>query len=310
MQLSQKTKEFSFYFLMILVLFPVISSPLGLLLGLGFALFIGNPIPEKTKKWTPRLLQISVVGLGADMNLYTVAKAGVDGFGYTVVGISLTLVLGMLLARALKTEKETSILISVGTAICGGSAIAAVAPTIRAKSENVSVALACVFLLNSLALLLFPFIGHFLNLSQTQFGLWSALAIHDTSSVVGASSEFGKEALQIATTVKLARALWIVPLTLIVGRIVGQKAQGKKPWFILGFLFLAFLGTSFPERHAIFAEVAFLSRRTLVLTLFLIGSALSKTAIKNVGIKPFLLAIGLWMIVSVATLGWLLSQVA
>lgn len=291
-----------------ITLLPFISSAEGLILGIAFALVLGNPLAKETKSWTPRLLQLSVIGLGAQMDLMVVARVGIEGFGYTIVSITASLLLGILIGKWLKAEKETALLISVGTAICGGSAIAAVAPTIKAKSESVSVSLACVFLLNSVALLVFPPIGRMLHLSAHQFGLWSALAIHDTSSVVGAASEFGAEALQIATTVKLARALWIVPLTLVIGQFYGGKAGGKKPWFILGFLGVAALVTYVPALAPIGAKVAFLARRSLVLTLFLIGSSLSKSAIKSVGVKPLLQGVVLWIIVLLGTLGWICQQ--
>lgn len=239
------------------------------------------------------------------MDLFQVAQVGMEGVGYTLVSIGATLLLGAGLAAWLKTERETSLLVTVGTAICGGSAIAAVAPAIRARPESVSLALACVFLLNSIALLLFPPLGHMLHLSQSQFGLWSALAIHDTSSVVGASSEFGKEALQIATTIKLARALWIIPLTFILGQLYGKKAGAKKPWFILGFLAMAALVTFFPVLQPVGETVAFVARRFLVLTLFLIGSSLSREAIRNVGWKPLVLGVVLWIAVLTSTLGWI-----
>lgn len=301
-------KKALFILFALFTVFPFVSSALGLILGLAFALLFSNPFPKETKSWTPRLLQLSVVGLGAQMDLFVIARVGMEGVGYTVVGITLTLFLGFLLNQIIRAEKETALLIGVGTAICGGSAIAAVAPTIKAKSESISVSLACVFLLNSLALLIFPWVGRALHLSQAQFGLWSALAIHDTSSVVGASSEFGQEALEIATTVKLARALWIVPLTLLIGQLVGGKGGGKKPWFILGFLVMAAFFSFFPQFRGIGEDIAFVARRSLVLTLFLIGSALSKEAIRRVGVKPLVLGVLLWVIVSVATLGWIIPQ--
>ncbi|HTP52889.1 MAG TPA: putative sulfate exporter family transporter, partial [Anaeromyxobacteraceae bacterium] len=215
----------------------------ALLAGVAVALTFRNPWPARTKALTPRLLAVSVVGLGAAMNLRTVAIAGLQGFGYTLAGIACTLALGAAITRLLAVRRETGILVSVGTAICGGSAIAAAAPVIGAGDDETSASLGIVFLLNALALLVFPPVGHLLGLSQHAFGLWAALAIHDTSSVVGASATYGREALEIATTTKLARALWIVPVTLLLGAIIARerhaqavKPRAKRPWFILGFL--------------------------------------------------------------------------
>ena len=215
----------------------------------------------------------------------------------------------------MKTEPNTSLLITVGTAICGGSAIAAVAPVIRAKSEEVSVSLGIVFLLNALALFIFPAIGHHFHLSESQFGLWSALAIHDTSSVVGANLQYGPHALEVGTTVKLARALWIVPVTLIIGfltRTQNQTGEGvagkpKRPWFILGFVLISALVTWVPSLQAAGHQVEMIARRLLVLTLFIIGSNLSRKSLKAVGLKPLFQGLLLWMIVGATTLGSLLA---
>jgi uncharacterized integral membrane protein (TIGR00698 family) len=208
-----------------LCLIPGVPSAAALLAGVGISLAWGNPHLVRTKAATPRLLTLSVVGLGAGMDLGIVARVGLHGLGYTAVGILFTMLLGLSLGHILKTEDEASVLISAGTAICGGSAIAALAPTIRARAESVSVALGTVFLLNALALLIFPAIGHALGLTQAQFGLWAALAIHDTSSVVGATLQYGAEAAQIGTTLKLARTLWIVPLTLLVGMVWTRRSS-------------------------------------------------------------------------------------
>lgn len=301
----------------VLCLFPFVSSAMALALGVVLAVSLGNPFLQRTRQYTHHLLSWSVVGLGAGMNLMVVARVGLQGIGYTVVGISLTLLAGFLLARFLKIERNTGILISVGTAICGGSAIAAVSPVIRAKPAEVSVSLGTVFMLNACALLLFPPVGHALNLSQTQFGLWSALAIHDTSSVVGATLLYGAEALQIGTTVKLARALWIVPLALAIGcafnhrdSSVGVREQTKKPWFILGFLGMAAVMTWVPALQPAGHVVETVAKRTLVLTLFLIGSNLTRETLKSVGLRPLLQGVLLWVIAASATLaavyaGWI-----
>lgn len=294
---------------------PWVSSAQALITGVAVAIIFGNPYIEKTRKITSSLLGLSVAGMGAGMDLAVVGKVGLQGVGYTVAGISLTLLLGTLLGKLFKVEKDTSILVTVGTAICGGSAIAAVAPVIRAKNEEVSVALGTVFLLNAMALFIFPPSGHFFELSQNQFGLWSALAIHDTSSVVGASMQYGAEALQVGTTVKLARALWIIPVAFLIGTLYkknsdGQKVKAKRPWFILWFIMAAALVTFVPSLQPAGHVVSDVAKRFLVLTLFLIGLSLSKETLKKVGIKPFLQGVGLWIIVSSATLaalhwGWI-----
>ena len=290
---------------------PSVPSWLGLVGGIALATTVGNPHAQRTKVLTPRLLSWSVVGLGAAMNLREVARVGLQGFGYTAAGIALALGLGLLLARLLKVRRNTGLLISVGTAICGGSAIAAAAPVLRAEDEDVSMALATVFLLNATALVLFPLLGHTLHLGERAFGLWAALAIHDTSSVVGASSAYGPVALMIATTTKLARALWIVPLTLGLGWAVAKadhregrpQVKAKRPWFILGFLAAAALVTFVPVLQPAGAWVAALARRSLVLTLFLLGTGISRKALAKVGLRPLLQGILLWALVGGGTLG-------
>jgi uncharacterized integral membrane protein (TIGR00698 family) len=286
----------------ILVLFPFVPPALALIAGILIALLIENPYP--TKEYTHRLLTISVVGLGAGMNLLTVAKVGVEGIGYTIVSIGFVLCLGFLLRKLLRVEEETGILITIGTAICGGSAIAAVTPILRAKPHSVSVALGTVFILNALALIIFPPIGHALQMSERSFGLWSALAIHDTSSVVGATVAYGKIAAEVGTTVKLARALWIVPVALGVGFLKrdGGPVKAKKPWFILGFLLAAALVTWIPQLTEPGHYVEAVAKRLLVLTLFLIGLGLSKETLQKVGFRPLLFGFLLWLCVLVTTL--------
>ncbi|MDP2876635.1 MAG: putative sulfate exporter family transporter [Holophaga sp.] len=286
----------------------------GLLLGVAMALTMGNPHLARTRALTPKLLAGSVVGLGAAMDLRVVAVVGVQGVGYTLVGITATLCLGVFLGRWLAIRRNTSWLVSIGTAICGGSAIAAAAPVLRADEEDTSLALATVFLLNALALLLFPFIGHALHLSERAFGLWAALAIHDTSSVVGASAMYGNEALMVATTTKLARALWIVPLTLGLGFWVARResceaapVKAPRPWFILGFLVMAALVTLVPVLQPLGLGVAAIAKRSLVLTLFLLGLGLSRASIAKMGPKPILQGLLLWLMVAGATLGAILA---
>ena len=289
---------------------PSTPAAAALVSGALIALIMGNPWQSLTRTWTHRLLPLAVVGLGADMNLRAVAKAGLHGLGYTAISIVLVLALGWWLARLMKVERDAGLLISVGTAICGGSAIAAVAPVLRAKEHEISVALATVFLLNAVALVIFPPIGHAVGLGQEAFGLWSALAIHDTSSVVGAGLAYGPRALEVATTVKLARALWIVPLTLGIGWMVARRGEVsadvtpvKKPWFIAGFLAMAALVTFVPVLRAPGHLIAVVARRMLVLTLFLIGAGLNREALRSVGVRPFMQGLVLWLLVGSIGLG-------
>lgn len=295
--------------LALLCLHPLIDPALALLAGALCALVIGNPYTEITEKLPKILLMWCVVGLGGGMNLMAVLQAGISGFGYTAMSITVTLALGLGLARFLKVERQSAMLISAGTAICGGSAIAAIAPTISARSSAVVVSLAVVFVLNAIALLIFPPIGEALDLTQSQFGLWSALAIHDTSSVVGAGLKYGEEALQTGTSVKLARALWIVPLVFAVQAFYKSdetdgepKARPKYPWFILGFMVLAALVTYIPALQPAGEWIAFAAKRGLVLTLFLIGTNINAEVIKSIGARPFILGILLWGIISVISL--------
>lgn len=290
----------------ILVLFPFVSAAEALVAGVLIAIFLDNPY--STKSYTHLLLTWSVIGLGAGMNLETVARVGMQGIGYTVVSISAVFLIGYLLRKLFSVEEDAGLLITVGTAICGGSAIAAVTPVIRAKPHSVSVALGSVFILNALALIIFPPIGHALGLSERAFGLWSALAIHDTSSVVGATVSYGKLAAEVGTTVKLARALWIVPITLAIGYLrrrhddSGEQGKAKKPWFILGFLIAAALVTWIPALQEPGHWVEAIAKRLLVLTLFFIGLGLSKSTLKQVGPRPLILAVALWLVVASTTL--------
>ena len=294
----------------LLALLPFTPAVAALVGGAVLALSVGNPRAALTRTWTHRLLPLAVMGLGADMDLRAVAKAGLHGLGYTALSLSLVLTLGLGLARLLKVDREAGLLISVGTAICGGSAIAAVAPVVRAREQAISVSLATVFLLNAAALVLFPPIGRAAALGQDAFGLWSALAIHDTSSVVGAGLAYGPRALEVATTVKLARALWIVPLTFGLGWAAARRdpasadaPPAKKPWFIAGFLAMAALVTFVPALQVPGHLVAATARRLLVLTLFLIGAGLSREALRSVGLRPFLQGLALWLIVGSLGLG-------
>ena len=280
-----------------------ISPPLALALGLAFALTAGNPLPRLTQKSAKILLQASVVGLGFGMNLAMLWSAGRTGIGFTVGTITGTLLLGWCVGRLLRVESQTSTLVSCGTAICGGSAIAAVAGVIKADSRAISVALGTVFVLNAVALFLFPPLGHWLGLTQHQFGVWSAIAIHDTSSVVGAAAKYGDEALRVATTVKLVRALWIVPLALGLAFFTGRKgAKIAWPWFILFFVAAACVRTWLPQGEAVYGTLAKLARLGLTLTLFLIGAQLSREALRTVGWRALLQGAILWVVISIAGL--------
>ncbi len=296
------------------VLAPFVSPGVALLVGVVLALCFGNPFDALMRRYSKTMLALSVVGLGAGMNLNTVIQTGLHGFVYTAVSIVLVFAVGLGLVRLFKTSRSVSMLITVGTAICGGSAIAAAAPVLRAKDHDISVALACVFLLNALALFVFPWVGHLFDLSQTDFGLWAALAIHDTSSVVGAGLQYGQEALETATSVKLARALWIVPVTyglsLWMSRQVPDEAvlsKPAKPWFIAGFLAMAALVTYLPVLAPVSEIIELGARRLMVLTLFFIGCSLSLSKLKVVGIRPFLLGVALWVLTAGGSLIWVVA---
>lgn len=292
-----------FLIMMVLCLSTFVSSPVALVSGFIFVYLFGHPLPEINSKAVNILLKVAVVGLGFGMNITQALKAGQDGFSLTVFSIVLTLILGYLIGKKLEMEKRTSHLLASGTAICGGSAIAAVAPAINATEKDMSVSLGVVFLLNSVALVLFPFLGHLFEMSQHQFGLWCALAIHDTSSVVGAAYVFGDEALQIATTVKLARALWIIPLTVVsLYLFKGKGNKIKIPWFILLFVVAILLNTYLPIPELLTSGITTVSKSLLVLTLFLIGAGLSVEKIKSAGWKPMILGVSLWVTISVISL--------
>jgi len=294
-----------FIILIFVCLTSWVSPPIALVLGLFAALTFGNPFPEQTKKPTKILLQTSVVLLGFGMNLTSVIKAGKDGILFTIATIFGTLIVGYFVGKLLKVEDKTSALISSGTAICGGSAIAAVAPAIDADDEQISVSLGTVFVLNSVALILFPIIGHVLNLSQNQFGIWSAIAIHDTSSVVGAAQSYGAEALAVATTVKLARALWIAPIALLFSFFYrSKKAKIAIPYFIFFFLLATLVRTYMPGEFptSIFDSLVNLAKAGLTVTLYLIGASLSREILKKVGIKPLIQGILLWVLISIVSL--------
>lgn len=282
---------------------PYVSAPIALVGGFLFTLFLGHPFAAFNHKATNLLLKASVVGLGFGMNIHNAISVGKEGFWLTVSSITIILVLGYFIGKWLKMQKKLSHLVASGTAICGGSAIAAVAPAVKASEKEISVSLGVVFLLNSVALILFPVIGHLLSLSQHQFGMWCAIAIHDTSSVVGAASAYGDGALQVATTVKLARALWIIPLTLLSVFLFKSKGQKIKiPWFIFFFILAMIANSYLPFVHYFNQGIVTVSKAALVVTLFLIGSGLSVEKIKSVGWQPLILGIALWVIISILSI--------
>ena len=286
-----------------------VTPPVALFLGLAFALLCGQAYPKFNKKVSKKLLQYSVVGLGFGMNLHASLASGKEGMMFTIISVIGTMIIGMFIGRKiLNVNRDTSYLISSGTAICGGSAIAAVGPVIKAKDSDMSVALATIFVLNAIALFIFPVMGGWLGLTQQEFGTWAAIAIHDTSSVVGAGAAYGEEALQVATTIKLTRALWIIPLALVTSVIF--KNGGKKisiPWFILWFIGAMLVNTylleQLPEVGIIISGIA---RKCLILTMFFIGASLSMDKIKTVGLRPLKLGILLWVIISVVSLAYIL----
>lgn len=288
-----------------------VTPPIALFLGLVFALLCGKAYPSFNKKMSKKLLQYSVIGLGFGMNLQASLASGAEGMTFTIISVVGTMLIGWLIGHKLiKVERNTSYLISSGTAICGGSAIAAVGPVIKAKDIEMSVALGTIFILNAIALFIFPIIGHWLGMTQEQFGLWAAIAIHDTSSVVGAGAAYGEEALNIATTVKLTRALWIIPLALATSFIFKTKGQKISiPWFILWFVVAMIINTyllNLSETGIMIGNfINSLARKSLTLTLFFIGASLSVDTLKAVGIKPLIQGVLLWIVISLSTLAYI-----
>jgi len=285
---------------------PFISAPVALFLGLAFSLILGSPFPIFNKTASTYLLQVSVVGLGFGMNLLDSLRAGSDGMLFTLFSVVSVMFIGILLGKWLGVTKIPSYLIASGTAICGGSAIAAVGPIAKANESEMSVSLATIFVLNAIALFLFPVLGHWMNLSQHQFGMWAAIAIHDTSSVVGAGATYGEEALKVATTVKLTRALWIIPLSVFTSFYF--KSKGDKvfiPWFIFFFILAMVLNTYVAIPTVLTRSIVSVSRQCLTLTLFFIGAGLSRETIKSVGVKPLILGITLWFFIAIISLSFI-----
>lgn len=295
---------------LILAASGLLSPPLALVAGLAYGFTFEHPYHLDARRLSRLLLQVSVVGLGFGMNLQQVLRVGRSGVIYTAVGITFAMLLGWGLGKLLAVEGRVSFLISAGTAICGGSAIAAVAPVARATDEEIAVSLGTVFALNSVALLTFPAIGAALHLTQTQFGLWSALAIHDTSSVVGAAAKYGAIALAVGTTVKLARALWIVPMSVGTALVEKRKTKIQWPWFILFFCVASVANTYVPVFQTAYPVLRHLGILGLTVTLFLIGTGISKRTLREVGARPLLQGVLLWVVVATGSLaliraGWI-----
>ncbi|WP_417889096.1 YeiH family protein [Xanthomarina gelatinilytica] len=297
-----------FIIILLLCLLDVLNSPLALLTGFIFTILFGNPFLRQSQKGIQYLLKIAVVGLGFGMSLIETLETSLEGLSLTTLSIFLTVALSLLVGKYMQLDKKLSHLITSGTTICGGSAIAAVSPIIKAEPKTISIALGIVFFLNSVALFIFPGLGHYFNLSQSDFGLWCAVAIHDTSSVVGAALQYGEEALLIATTVKLSRTLWIIPLSIFSMFLFKNKTDKIKiPWFILGFI-VAILINSYdliPNNWS--TNIVFVSKRLLILTLFLVGTTLSIKQLKETGLKPFLFAVVLWVFISSLSLLYILK---
>jgi len=287
----------------LLCFIPGITSPVALITGILLAFLKLTPSTAKVSQLSSRLLGYSIIGLGFGINLQQAIEVSANGIGLIICSISTTLILGTVITRLLHMDHKTGHLIASGTAICGGSAIAAVAPSIRAKGEQTSIALGVVFLLNAVALFLFPVIGHALGMSQTQFGTWCAIAIHDTSSVVGAASVYGDQALKLATTLKLSRALWIIPVAFISS--LAFRSNEKKlriPWFIGFYCLVIVVVYLLPQPQQLYSSIFFMSKRLLIFCLFLIGANLSLEKIKATGLSPLILGITLWVTIATGTL--------
>ena len=290
---------------------PQINAPLALLAGLVFAFAVKNPYPKFNKKSSKYLLQVAVVCLGFNMNLHESLKSGSEGMMFTVVSVIGVMALGVMLGYWYHINRKTAYLISSGTAICGGSAIAAVGPVLKADENEMAVSLGVIFILNAIALFIFPPIGHMLDMSQEQFGTWAAIAIHDTSSVVGAGEQYGETALQMATLIKLTRALWIIPLALVTMFLFREKGSKISiPWFIFIFILAMVVNTYVPLPEWFVSAMVWIARRGMVVTLFLIGASLSVATVRQVGIKPLLLAITLWIVISLSSLLVVMKTIA
>lgn len=302
-KIVRSMKKTLYFVLLTGCLFPFVQPAMALFAGLGYALLFGQPFPVFNKKMSGLLLKASVVGLGFGMELQQALASGKDGMYITLLSVFGTLTLGIVLTRWFKLDKKTGYLVGAGTAICGGSAIAAVGPVIKASDAAMSVSLATIFILNAVALFVFPTVGRWLNMSQADFGTWAAIAIHDTSSVVGATSAYGMEALQVGTLVKLTRALWIIPISLVSAFVFKSNVKTiQVPWFIFLFV-LAMLSNSFLNLpDAVTSILVILARKGLTLSLFFIGASLSMQVLRSVGLRPMLMGVLLWIIVGILSL--------
>jgi len=303
---SNRTQWIAYTLLALLCFFPFVTAPIALFMGLVLALTLGTPGTAFNKKASKYLLQISVVGLGFGMNITDSLKAGSDGMLFTLISVTGVLIIGIVVGKWMGVGKVPSYLIASGTAICGGSAIAAVGPIAKANESELSVSLATIFILNAIALFIFPVMGHWLGLSQQQFGLWAAIAIHDTSSVVGAGATYGEEALLVATTVKLTRALWIIPLSIF--SIFYFNARGEKisvPWFIFLFIAAMIMNTYLPLPTLLTTNIVFVSKKLLTVTLFFIGAGLSRKTIQSTGLRPLILGVSLWIVIGLMSLAFI-----
>lgn len=302
----QRTLGYLYYIIPIFCIFPYITPPLALFLGIVLAFVYKGEEKIKTGKLTKFLLQSSVICMGFQMSVHEVIHTGKTGFTITVFSVIVTIILGIIAGKALKVEKNTTLLISSGTAICGGSAIAAIAPILEAKNNQISFSLAVIFVLNAIGLFIFPAIGHWLNMDQTHFGYWAAIAIHDTSSVVGACSAYGEKALQVGTTVKLVRTIWIIPLALSIAFLNKNKASKINiPWFILFFIIAIIIGNYVPDMGETNYHLSWLGRKGMIVSLFFIGTSIKPKELKKTGPKAFLLGIILWIAIGILSLVWI-----
>lgn len=302
MEINNRLKAVLLLSLILFCLFPFVKPALGLILGIAFALVIGNPWNQRTDSWNKKLLQITVIGLGFNLNITHILEEGANAVWFTISAISLTMLVGGFLGRLLRTGKKISILISTGTAICGASAIAAMAPAIKCKGHQIAVAIATIFVLNSIALILFPIFGGLLGLSTADFGTWAALAIHDTSSVAGAAIAYGADSVETALTIKLIRALWIIPLTVTVAYLQRGRIRVSFPLFLIGFLLAATLNNMVPEGKIYWEFLANTSKQLLSVTLFLVGVGLTRKLLCKVGARPFIQGALLWLFISIVSL--------
>lgn len=302
MEIDKRLKAALLFTLVLFCLFPYVKPALGLILGICFGLIVGNPWNRITDLSNKYLLQISVVGLGFNLDIKHVLEEGLNAVWFTISAIALTMLVGVFLGHALRTGKKISILISTGTAICGASAIAAMAPAIKSKANHVAVAMATIFVLNGVALILFPVFGKWLGLSSANFGVWAAMAIHDTSSVAGAAIAYGPASVSTALTVKLTRALWILPLTFVVGYLQRGNRRVVFPLFLIGFLLAATLNNVFPEGQAYWNFFANGAKQLLSVTLFLVGAGLTRKLLMKVGFRPFIQGLLLWLFISTVSL--------